>query len=208
MPKPRKKPAKLQTPDFDLGVRKTFAVSPANLSAAVGRPLAGGVASLEVRVSRTRVDQDGRKRVPGARAALDIVTQAVPGDANGKKRSYRIHPLERMKTAGTLTPAQADAGMIIVKAWEGTQLGGSSDLSAPRVDTTPRPDQQTMITLEASHRYAAAIKPVPRLCRAIVEWVCLEGESIRGFSTSGARRAKALVQLRDGLDMVANNSVR
>ncbi|WP_118136410.1 hypothetical protein [Oceanicella sp. SM1341] len=182
-----------------------------DLGAGVTRPVPVARGSVcRVKVTRdpvtgaTRIEpRDTEQREVGARARLRMVTEPVPEDANGRRRRRVLHPVEDMFVRGILDKQQRAAGLALADAWEGCQRTPTVDLSQPRVDSSPRPDDRMMILLEAQDRYARLARQIPEGARAVVEHVCCEGRYLRdGFLRQHRDVAKAVEELKMALSVV------
>ncbi|WP_118138477.1 hypothetical protein [Oceanicella sp. SM1341] len=140
------------------------------------------------------VPRDTEQREVGARARLRMVTEPVPEDANGRRRRRVLHPVEDMFVRGILDKQQRAAGLALADAWEGCQRTPSVDLSQPRVDSSPRPDDRMMILLEAQDRYARLARQIPKEARAVVEHVCCEGRYLWDGCVTGGRSMSISVE--------------
>lgn len=143
----------------------------------------------------------GGTREVGARAREAALVEPVAGDANGRQYRRRLSALERMQRRGSLTPWQAAAGEALAVAWEATERSPSLDLAQDRVDASPRPDQRTMILIEAQDRYARLAKVVPVAAWPLVYRVACLGVALPRRDGRQARRALELLRL--GLDALA-----
>lgn len=143
-------------------------------------------------------------REVGARARLRMVYEDVPEDGNGRRRRRQLHPIEDMFVRGVLTQAQRVAGLAVADAWEACQRTASRDLAEPRVDSSPKPDDRTVIQLEAQQRWARIARQIPRDGRAVVEHVCCEGRYLKdGVANGGKQMVGALDSLRAALDVLS-----
>lgn len=193
MAKARKKPS--LPPNFDGGTGRCFTVAAANLSSATdaqGRVIAGPRAS-------------GELTVRGARGYEQTKLVPIKGDANGRKRRIKTHPIDAMESSGALTSWQAGAARKLLDAWEATMTGAGSDMSDIRVDTTPNPDARTTAMIVKQSRFADLRGCMPRESRRLVEHVVLNGNYLRhGICRNGDEMQDALDRLRIALDCLAD----
>ncbi|QDL93265.1 hypothetical protein FDP22_16630 [Paroceanicella profunda] len=104
------------------------------------------------------------------------------------------HAIEDMRVRGILDQQQRAAGLAPADAWEGRQRPPTVDLSQPRVDSSPRPDDRMMILLEAQDRYARLARQAPDDARAVVEHVCCEGRYLPDGLARSRRQAGNMVE--------------
>ena len=136
-------------------------------------------------------------------ALANTIKEPVPRDANGRTRYRRLHPLESMRRAGTITPRQHDAGMELSKLYEATLTG------PPAINENPvqsSPDHAAIITgkIERMWRFSMAIASIPTSLRPAVDHVCCEGRYMRdGLSRNQVEYLRHLTWLQVSLDMVA-----
>lgn len=99
-----------------------------------------------------------------------------PGKATRKRRT-RESELLRMMLAGRITQEQAAAGQRLAEAYLKTLLTPSPQ---EKVDRTPRPDERTVMQVEALTTFAKASKVLTGGTVAeAVKWVCCEDRPIR-----------------------------
>lgn len=152
---------------------------------------------------RRLVARDHELREVGARARLRTTCEPVPEDANGRRRRRIIHPIEDMHQRGVLDGRQRVAGLALADAWEACQRAPSVDLLQPRVDRTRRPDDRTVILLDAQHRYARLARQIPRDARAVIRHVCCEGRYLKdGFVRNGREMGNAVEILQMALSVM------
>lgn len=198
----RRSPVTLARADFDLGpeVRMQVMLPPRGAKGPDDRPLPSRLAT-RWEAARLKGWRDGGTREVGARSREAALVEPVPEDANGRQYRRRLSALERMQRRGALTPWQAAAGERLAEAWEATERSPSLDLAQERVDASPRPDQRTLILMEAQHRYAKLAEVVPPAAWPVVFRVACLGVALPRRDGRQARRALDLLRL--GLDALA-----
>lgn len=220
MTKAKKKPSMPALPQGrwssgDLGANVAFEVPPAVRTGAAGGYVkeGGGDKAVSVYVDPLRKGLDAKRAkkvsdlepLPGARASGSYKICDVKDDANGRRYRRAMHPLEVMHEKGLLTKRQCDAGLAFSSAWEATCRGPSSDLSRPRVDSSPKPDVSVTIQLERKARYTTLAKALPREGVKVCHHVCCEARFLRdGFSVNGQQVIRHLEMLRIALDCIAD----
>lgn len=199
MPRARRAPAlPPMPPDNDLGAR---------VEAVLMRPPRGEKAAEQwvtpLQAQRLPGWREAARREIGARAGEPSTTEAVPDDANGRRRRRGTHAIEMMHRQKRLTTQQAAAGEALSIAWEATQRSPSVDLSEERVDRSPRPDERATVLIEAQTRYGRLMKHVPVDCRGVVMRVACEGRVIA--AGGGVQHRTAMHRLHRGLDALADH---
>ncbi len=162
-------------------------------------PVVGTAASPRSRV-------DFRVIEVGARAGVPAVVEPVPEDANGRRRTRRLHALEVLWLREAVNKRQFVAGQRIIDAWEATMRTPSRDLSEDRVDVSSRPDAPTAVMVERQDRFVRLMRVVPRDSQAAVRHVCCDGRMIRdGLAKNRDSMANVLERLSVGLEVLANH---
>jgi len=140
---------------------------------------------------------------PTEAATRGTTVEPVPDDANGRKRRRRRSPWLYEPLSNSLDAAQANAADALSEAWEATQTSPPA-IQEVRVDTCLNPSAIIAQQIARASAFSSLYCAVPAELRPVVEHVVLEGRAIRdGYARDGHKAARALTQLRAGLDKVA-----
>lgn len=126
----------------------------------------------------------------------------VNDDGKNPNNMARLCEDDQLANMEFLSMRQYQAGMEIRNAWCGVEKLSSGGELKEQVDSTPKPDAQMAVIIDAQSRLVNAMRDVPKDMRDVVEHVCWHNLPLRRLK--GSRYAARQSELQVALDLVAN----